>query len=285
MIDIENDCSLLIDWFRDNYLTLNADKCHLIFTGHKHEAMYASIGDELIWEENAVKLLGLIIDRELTFDTYVRTICKIASQKLTAILRLANFLSGHKRKVLMKTFFESQFSYCPLLWMFCSRKLNNKINRLHERALRIAYSDYVSSFQELLIKDGTCNIHQRNLKVLALEMYKIAHEKFPSFMKDLVEEIDRNYHTRSSYKVELDENGNVIKCSKKSNYRLQNVNTVTFGHQSFRYLGPKIWALIPNEWKNINSIIAFKNKLKQYEFKNCPCKLCKEYVQGVGYTK
>ena len=118
MIDIENDCSLLIDWFRDNYLTLNADKCHLIVTGHKHEAMYASIGDELIWEENAVKLLGLIIDRELTFDTYVRTICKKASQKLTAILRLANILSEHKRKVLLKTFFESQFSYCPLLWMF-----------------------------------------------------------------------------------------------------------------------------------------------------------------------
>ena len=122
----------MIDWFRDNYLTLNADKCHLIVTGHKHEAMYASIGDELIWEENAVKLLGLIIDRELTFDTYVRIICKKASQKLTAILRLANILSEHKRKVLLKTFFESQFSYCPLLWMFCSRKLNNKINRLHE---------------------------------------------------------------------------------------------------------------------------------------------------------
>ena len=67
--------------------------------------MYASIGDELIWEENAVKLLGLIIDRELTFDTYVRTICKKASQKLTAILRLANILSEHRRKVLLKTFF------------------------------------------------------------------------------------------------------------------------------------------------------------------------------------
>ena len=110
--------------------------------------------------------------------------------------------------------------------MFCSRKLNNKINRLHERALRVAYSDYVSSFEELLIKDGTCTIHQRNLKVLALEMYKIAHEKSPSFMKDLVEEIDRNYHTRSSYEVEIDENGNVKKCSKKSNYCLQNVNII-----------------------------------------------------------
>ena len=74
-------------------------KCYSIVIGHKNEAKYASIGDELIWEEKAVKLLGPIIDRELISDTYVRTICKKASQKLTAILRLANILSEHKRKV------------------------------------------------------------------------------------------------------------------------------------------------------------------------------------------
>ena len=75
-----------------------------------------------------------------------------------------------------------------------------------------------------MIKHSTCTIHQRNLKVLALE-------KSPSFMKDIVEEIDRKYHTRASYEVELDENGKVKRCSKKSNYRLQNVNTVTLVHQ------------------------------------------------------
>ena len=45
-------------------------------------------------------------------------------------------------------------------------------------------------------------------------MCKIPHEKFPSFMKDVVEEMDRNYHTRSSYEVELDENRNVKKFPK-----------------------------------------------------------------------
>ena len=57
MIDIENDCTILIDWFRDNYLTLHAYICHLIVTGHKNEAMYASVADKLIWEENAVKFI------------------------------------------------------------------------------------------------------------------------------------------------------------------------------------------------------------------------------------
>ena len=75
--------------------------------------------------------------------------------------------------------------------------------------------------------------------------------KNPPVMKDLVEEIYRNYQTSSIYEVELDENGSVKKCSKKSTDRLQNVNTVTFGNESFRYLGLKTWGLIPNEWKII----------------------------------
>ena len=58
-----------------------------------------------------------------------------------------------KRKMFLRASIESQFSYCPLIWMFHSRTLNNKINRLHEKALRIAYGDYKSKFDELLEKD------------------------------------------------------------------------------------------------------------------------------------
>ena len=73
--------------------------------------------------------------------------------------------------------------------MFCSRKLDNKINRLHLRALRIAYYDYVSCFEELLVKDSSVTIYQRNLKVLAVEMYIISKGKSPKVMNDLAEEI------------------------------------------------------------------------------------------------
>ena len=66
-------------------------------------------------EENSVKLLGLFIDSDLSFYGHVKVICKKASQKLSAIARLAKVITDHKKKVLIKTFFESQFSYCPLL--------------------------------------------------------------------------------------------------------------------------------------------------------------------------
>ena len=85
----------------------------------------------------------------------------------------------------MKTFIQSQFNYSPLVQMFHSRTLNNKINRLHERALRAVYKNENSSFQELLDKDNSITIHQRNLQRFAIEMYKINNQLSPLSMQEL----------------------------------------------------------------------------------------------------
>ena len=280
--NVEHDCTLLVDWFRDNYMTLNASKCHLLVSGYKDEFMFAKVGGELLWEEHSAKLLGIIIDSSLKFDNHVKMICKKASQKLTAISRMSHYLSQIKRTVLIRSFFESQFNYGPLIWMFCGRRLNHKINKLHERALRIAYNDYSSSFQELLTKDDTVTIHQRNLRALAIEMYKISNDLSPPFMKDMMTEICIPYNTRSATKVEKDDKGS-YSCFKKSNYKLPAVKTVSYGLESIRYLGPKIWKLVPDELKELTSIELFKKKVKCLKFEHCPCNLCKDYIYGVGY--
>ena len=72
----------------------------------------------------------------------------------------------------MNSFFTSQFNYCPLVWMFHSRTMNNKINHLHERCLRIVYSDKTSSFEKRLETDRSVPIHIRNLQILATEFSK-----------------------------------------------------------------------------------------------------------------
>ena len=56
--------------------------------------------------------------------------------------------------------------------MFHGRNLNNKINRIHERDLRIAYKDNVSTFEKLLEMDNSVTVHQRNLQLLMVEIYK-----------------------------------------------------------------------------------------------------------------
>ena len=65
MKDIEDDCATLVAWFHDNFLTLNADKCHLIFSGYNVEQTFASVGDAIICEVNSVKLLRIFIDSDL----------------------------------------------------------------------------------------------------------------------------------------------------------------------------------------------------------------------------
>ena len=74
----------------------------------------------------------------------------------------------NKKRVLMKEFIQSQFSYCPLILIFHSRGVNNKINRLHERSLRIVYKDNISSFKDLLKKNRSFTIHQRSIQSLAI---------------------------------------------------------------------------------------------------------------------
>ena len=73
----------------------------------------------------------------------------------------------------MKAFIESQFAYFLLIWMFCQRSSNTRINHLHERALRIAYDDNESTFQDLLKQDNSVSIHHKNIRLLGRELYKV----------------------------------------------------------------------------------------------------------------
>ena len=163
----------------------------------------------------------------------------------------------------MHSFIKSQFSYCPLLLMFCSKELNKKINSLHKRALRIVYLDYTSSFEELLEKDKAVTIHQRNIQLLAIELFKVINRQGADIVWDL-------FTFNKDKKVE-------------KTFCRPNVNTVSYGEQSIRYFGTVVWdSMVPPELKSITSLIKFKSEIEKWVPENCPCNLCKEYVGGVG---
>ena len=209
-----------------------------------------------IWESQCEKLLGLIVDKKLNFDLHLRTLCKKVNQKVSALARIVRILPFPKRHLILKTFIESQFSYCPLVWMFCSNTLNNKINHIHERALRLVYQDYSSTFEELLVKD----------KSLAIEMYKVKNDLSPPFMKDIFSETNRK--TRSG-----------------NSFSRPNVDSVKRGDRSLRSFGPIVWNdMLPSNLKNCESLEKFKSSIKAWRPDNCPCELCKTYIKGLGYT-
>ena len=203
----------------------------------------------------------------------MKTLCKKASQKLNALSRLCAFLPFYRRKMLMQSFFNSQFSYCPLVWMFHNRQINTRINGLHYRALRMICQDNNSSFEELLRKDGSVTIHHRNLQFLATEMYKVNLGIGPPFMEEV-----------------FSRNTNANFADASANTRLQsafynpaNPKKVNTGLETLRCLGPKIWEMIPIKLRNLDSLPLFKEKIKNWIPQNCPCRLCKTYIHQLGY--
>ena len=275
MAKLECAANSAIEWFRYNGMKLNSGKCHVLVCGHKFESMICKIGNSLVVETHLVKLLGIKIDSKLKFETHIETVCKKASQKLNALSRLCSIIPFHKRKILMQAYFYSQFSYSPLVWMFHSRRINTRINKLHFRAPRIVYLDDKSSFEELLRKDSSVTIHHRNLQLLAIEMYKVSRGIGPVFMNDIFPKCE-NMCT---------DNVSANTRSHSNFYNSYNPRSVNYGLNTLRSFGPKVWQMIPNHIKESLSLSVFKNKIKKWMPHNCPCRLCKCYVPQLGYLQ
>ena len=264
---LEHDSLLAMEWFESNYMKLNEEKCHLLIAGYKHQIHWAKVGKAKIWESQHEKLLGVTIDKNLKFSLHISNICVKAGRKLTALGRISKLIPLEKRRTLFKAFIESQFAYCPLTWMFHDRNVNNKINNLHERALRIVYKDDYSTFEELLIRDNSVSIHHRNIHSLAIELYKAKNCLSPDIMNEIFS--DRNYIGP--------------KLRSQIDFYSPFSNTVYKGEDSLGYFGPLIWDIIPVDLKNSPSLATFKHRIKKWIPVKCPCRLCKDYVQGLGY--
>ena len=153
VFSLENCAVLLFEWFKYNNMKANSDKSHLLCS--TEEIVQANTNNDIIRASKSEKLLGVTIDCNLNFEEHVRNLCNKASQKLSALARISSYMCTKQKRRILKAFITSQFGYCPLIWMFCSRNLNNRINCIHERALRIVYNDHDQSFLEILKKDNS----------------------------------------------------------------------------------------------------------------------------------
>ena len=181
---LESETLSVLNWFRVNEMKSNKSKCHLIVADLDHKSYssssYIYLENEFLESEETVKLLGMKIDQNLDFEEHINCLLKKGNQKLHALMRIKKYLSEEKLKLIMKTFIESQFNYRH------SRDLNRKINKLHERALRVVYQDKDLTFEQLLNKDGSFTIHERNIQKLAVEMYKVKQNLCPKPIQELL---------------------------------------------------------------------------------------------------
>ena len=139
--------------------------------------------------------------------------------------------------------------------------MNNKINKLHERALRLVYKDKSLTFKQLLEKDQSFSIHERNIQKIAIEMFKVKNNLTPKPFQDIF----------------------VMKERGSNDFVIPRINTVKMGEGSVRYRGPKTWEIVPGEIKQSKSLDIFKNRIKEWRPVDCTCSLCETYVEGLGH--
>ena len=118
----------------------------------------------------------------------------------------------------------SSFSYCPLIWLFCSKGANNEINRTHKRALRALYGDYESTFEELSDKDKSMTIHKKKLQRLVGEIYKTVNHLNHAYMWEFFVKKDVPYNV----------------CSNEL-CKIHSVNSQRYGISSLSFRGSLLW--------------------------------------------
>ena len=161
----------------------------------------------------------------------------------------------------------SQFNYCPVFWTCHNRALSNKINRLHERRLRIIYNDKASTFKELLEKDNSVSIHYRNIQALAVEIYKVANGMSPEIMNKIFQLREKSHYN----------------LPYTSEFIAPPIHSVYHGSEPASHLGPKIWVLIPPVIRQIDTFSGFKKAIKKCKPTNFSCRICKTYIPNVGF--
>ena len=133
--------------------------------------------------------------------------------------------------------------------------------------MRIKYSDKQSSFIKLLEKGNSVSTHLRNQQILAIEMFKVSNSLSPVLMNDI-------------FKLRVEQTYNLRKLSQ---FYRPKVNSVYNGTKSVSFLGLIIWDLVPNELKDTGNLAAFKKAIKKWSPEKCPCRLCKIYIDNVGF--
>ena len=220
------------------------------------------IGNDVVEVASSVKLLGVDIDDQLSFNLYISNICKSASKQLNALVRLKSLLGFAERKVSLNSFILSSFNYSPLVWSISSAKSLKKVEHLQKRALRFYIITTVVPTKNYFKNSGKSIVNVFNYRSLCIEIFKTLNDINPSFIKDIFKLRMMNRPTREIYKLNLE---------------IPKLNQVKFGKRSLRYLGPKVWNSLLYHIKSSENLTIFKTLIKNCNGTVCSSTICKNW--------
>ena len=255
---METDSSKAIDWFNENGMDSNAEKFQFLTLDKKGVVPSTiSVQECTINTSNFIKVLGVTIDGKLNFDEHISKLCSKAAAQVNALKRISKYLCQENRLLIYKSFICSNFTYCPLIWMFCGKKNSNKMEKIQERALRFIFNDYVSTYNAILKRSNLLSLSALRIRFLAIEVYKCQHCLGPPYLNEMFQPNVSNYNFRDPHKL------------VQPKY-----NSIKFGYKSFRYYGAKLWNSLPVNIKESDSLFIFKKRITEW----CSSPECDKYL-------
>ena len=107
---MESDSLNALNWFRNNYMKLNTDKCKLIVAGRKDQEVTVKVGNSEIREDKDCELLRVTVDNKLNYEKHIDNKIRKANAKLIAIRRHQNCLTFRQKKIALSSYVHCQFS-------------------------------------------------------------------------------------------------------------------------------------------------------------------------------
>ena len=247
--NLQEDCKTAIQWFGDNGMKAKPKKFQfMILSPNQHEVTHLKLCDDIsINSESSVKVLGVIVDNRLTFTEHISRCCKKAARQLNALSRIAKYLDMKSKKLIFNSFIMSNFNYCPLVWHFCGKGNNNKLEQIQERSLRTLLSDTRSDYESLLDTFSTIPLLTSRLKYMTLEAVRSVRQENAACLHDM-------FHV------------NQVPYEMRWNKIIQpKMKTTTHGLRFFSYLGAK---LLNDLLKEIPDVCDLQTEFTEYEMKN-----------------
>ena len=168
-------------------------------------------------------------------------------------------MNFEEKKILINSYFISNFNHFALVWMLSSARSLKNIKHLQKRALRFLYTDYETSYEELILKSSTSLMNVKRLRNFCVELCKSINKLNLNFMRNLFKLRFTNRHVREKYKM---------------NMIIPEFNQVSYGKKSLRNFSPKLWNSLPYHIKSSENLESFKRTIKHWNGECCPYKVC-----------
>ena len=173
---LKRDCDNAVKWFEINGMQANPSKFQFMVMSNgsvDKECISLSVNESILKPESHVKVLGVTLDDRLTFTEHISICCSKAARQLNALSRISRYLDISSCSLLFNSFVKSNFNYCPLVWHFCGKVNNGKIEKIQQRALKIIYKDRVSSYDDFMSKAHVSTMLNRRLHWILCEVSNV----------------------------------------------------------------------------------------------------------------